>query len=145
MHAGVVRAQVVMGLKGVYFTATKMTVLDALLRVAPRVVSGVRVTLNRVRAARARESPAAGDADGLRSMFGQLFLGLRRGGWARFRGAAKDAQLWSVDFAGAGYAAPPPPRARSDVRPRCNCGGPRVGRLTWAGPSGSRSRSRART
>jgi hypothetical protein len=66
-----------------------------------RPLAPARVTLNRMRAARAREE-AGSDPEGVASIFGQLCAALRRGGYERFRGAGRDARLWGVDFSGEG-------------------------------------------
>lgn len=100
-------SRIIHDLKGLYFTSTKTSVLEALLSLSDGVTTNrappqqLRMTINRARAAKARDEPSS-DPDGLRSIFGQLFIALRSHGYAGFARAPKDFQAWNVDFAGEG-------------------------------------------
>ena len=88
-------------LKGIYFTDTKMSVLEALLKQGATGVGKTPVVLHRLKASRAREDPKT-DPHGLRSMFGQLFHSLRNFNHKNWRKARPHEQLFSVDFLGEG-------------------------------------------
>jgi hypothetical protein len=91
-----------------YFMSTKKSVFDALLAANSSSVSTrgqrQRVTMNRIKAARARENVALAarlDPDGLNSVFGQLFAQLRGTRYSALRGTPNE-QLFSVNFTGEG-------------------------------------------
>ncbi|CAE7904906.1 HERC1 [Symbiodinium sp. KB8] len=110
---------VVHRLKGMYFTSTKMTVLESLLEASGggkkqanrggfgsfnsgwEGARSIRIAVNRMRASKAKEEPET-DPEGLRSVFGQVFSALRYSDYARFRGAGKGDQAWTVDLLGEG-------------------------------------------
>jgi len=94
-------SRIIHRLKGIYFTETKMSVLQALLKINATGVGKQQVLLHRLKASRAREDPKT-DPHGLRSMFGQLFTCLRKTSFKRYRKAARSNQLWNVDFLGEG-------------------------------------------
>jgi hypothetical protein len=90
--------------------STKKSVFDALLssgtstpsaggRASTGSASRPRVSINRMKAAKARESNK--DPEGMQSVFGQLFTQLRAANYRAFRGA-KNEQMFSVNFLGEG-------------------------------------------
>ena len=116
--AGSSLSAIVQCLKGLYFTDTKLSVLDALLGHdgaagsapsqpfgAPMGLSRGRgyqaphITFNRLRAS---EAAAHGDPMGTRSIFGQLHVALRRVGFRAFRNAQPHTQLWNAALVGEG-------------------------------------------
>jgi len=98
---------VVHKIKGLYFMSTKKSVFDALLN--SQSVAGYysppRITINRIKAAKARERDTASGTtsnQGQDSVFGQIFNALRGFRYESFQTAKKDTQMWNVTFAGEG-------------------------------------------
>lgn len=100
-------SRIIHELKGIYFTDTKMSVLNALLKVGVTGCGKTQVVLNRIKASRAREDPKS-DPSGIKSMFGQLFNSVRKMArqtsfsFKQYRRARPTDQLWNVDFLGEG-------------------------------------------
>eukprot|EP00455_Lapot_gusevi_P027145 TRINITY_DN2870_c0_g2_i2.p1 TRINITY_DN2870_c0_g2~~TRINITY_DN2870_c0_g2_i2.p1 ORF type:complete len:1706 (-),score=731.31 TRINITY_DN2870_c0_g2_i2:147-5264(-) len=99
-------SHVVHQLKGLYFMTTKISVFDAMMGSASNAPdpynyrSGPRVSINRVKAANAKENPQK-DPDGVRSVFGQLFTQLRNIRYETLYGT-RNQQMFNVDFMGEG-------------------------------------------
>jgi hypothetical protein len=120
-------ADIVRSLRGLYFTSTKLSVLEGLLQhgapaddgsgypSAPGLIGGhmglslashgsftrPHIAINRLRAVAAKDA-ATPDPDGLLTVFGQLFSALKTGGYTRFANAPAHAQLWNVSLSGEG-------------------------------------------
>lgn len=94
-------SRIIHNMKGVYFTHTKLSVLNALLALNQRGSGKSQVVMHRLRASRAREDPGS-DPSGMRSLFGQLFKSLRKVKPTVWRQAKPNEQLWNVDFLGEG-------------------------------------------
>ena len=94
-------------LKGCYFMTTKKSVFDTLL--AGSGVSSTsssskpRITINRIKAAKAKEDTAS-DPYGLKSVFGQLYTQLKEKNirYTTLRGKPGQ-QMWVTVFSGEGY------------------------------------------
>jgi len=100
---------VVHQLKGMYFMSTKRSVFEALLSLNEgtdpnnsgyRPSRGKPITINRIKAARARENPGK-DPNGLKSVFGQVFLQCRGSRPDSYKGK-KNEQMFNVTFLGEG-------------------------------------------
>ena len=87
-------------LKALYFMSTKESVFEALLLSEAPTNFKASVTVNRMRASRAREDPSL-DPDGLKSIFGQIFTQLRGVPYHRFR-VGFNAQVWQTNLVGEG-------------------------------------------
>jgi len=91
-------------LKGLYWMSTKQSLLAALLNAGSTTTESDRVgrtvTINRIKALRAKENPGK-DPNGLKSVFGQVFTALRNVRPEQLRGR-KYQQLFSVTFLGEG-------------------------------------------
>eukprot|EP00457_Paulinella_chromatophora_P002488 gb/GEZN01002493.1/.p1 GENE.gb/GEZN01002493.1/~~gb/GEZN01002493.1/.p1 ORF type:complete len:801 (-),score=154.23 gb/GEZN01002493.1/:58-2190(-) len=97
-------------LKGVLFMSTKKCVFDALINTGVQTRTGsssasqarpvAALTINRIKAARAKENPGK-DPEGMLSVFGQVFKQLSGKDYSAFRGT-KGQQMFTAQFLGEG-------------------------------------------